>query len=87
MRCLRSLPISVLIAVLFAGSAAIAQEASTAVRIVNPIDEKQLVTLKGTMHPLANAKNDRGAAPDGMKLDRIHLCCSAALRRNRRCGS
>ena len=73
MRCLRSLPISVLIAVLFAGSAAIAQEASTAVRVVNPIDEKQLVTLKGTVHPLANAKNDRGAAPDGMKLDRIHL--------------
>jgi hypothetical protein len=49
------------------------QNASPAVRIVNPIDEKQMVTLGGTVHPLANAKNDRGAAPDSTPLERIHL--------------
>jgi subtilase family serine protease len=54
-------------------TAAIAQEAAPAARIVNPIDEQQLVTLKGTVHPLANARNDRGAAPGDMQLDRMHL--------------
>ncbi|HYA95790.1 MAG TPA: hypothetical protein VEC95_05915, partial [Terriglobales bacterium] len=42
-------------------------------RITAPIDENQLVTLKGTVHPLAKAANDRGAAPDSMALDRVHL--------------
>jgi len=50
-----------------------AQNGAPAVRIVNAIDEKQLVTLNGTVHPLANAKNDRGAAPDSTPLNRIHL--------------
>jgi subtilase family serine protease len=54
-------------------TAAIAQEAAPAARIVNPIDERQLVTLKGTVHPLANARNDRGAAPGDMQLDWMHL--------------
>jgi trimeric autotransporter adhesin len=73
MRALRLLPLSVLSALLLCGTVAIAQEAATAERIVNPIDDNQLVTLKGTVHPLANAKNDRGAAPDAMPLERIHL--------------
>ena len=73
MRSLRFFPLSLVLAGLLFAAAATAQEASPAVRIVNPIDEKQLVTLKGTVHPLANAGNDRGAAPDGMRLDRIHL--------------
>ncbi len=42
-------------------------------RILGPIDESQLVTLKGTVSPLANAANDRGAAPDGMELERLQL--------------
>jgi hypothetical protein len=37
-----------------------AQQFAPTVRIVNPIDETQLVTLKGNTHPSANAKNDRG---------------------------
>ncbi|MGA3082978.1 MAG: protease pro-enzyme activation domain-containing protein, partial [Terracidiphilus sp.] len=49
------------------------QEVAPVARIVNPIDERQLVPLKGTVHPLANARNDRGAAPDEMQLDRMHL--------------
>ena len=49
------------------------QSAAPAARIANPIDEQQLVTLPGTVHPLANAESDRGAAPDSTPLERIHL--------------
>jgi subtilase family serine protease len=49
------------------------QSAAPAARILEPIDERQLVTLGGTVHPLANAKNDRGPEPDGTPLERIHL--------------
>ena len=42
-------------------------------RIVDPIDESKLVTIKGTVHPLANARNDRGVAPESMQLERMHL--------------
>ena len=47
-------------------------------RITQPINENSLVTLSGTVHPLANKTNDRGAAPDGMQLERMHL----VLKRN-----
>ncbi|MGB0123407.1 MAG: hypothetical protein WBP63_08240, partial [Silvibacterium sp.] len=30
-------------------------------RLTQPIDDNAVVTLKGTIHPLANAANDRGA--------------------------
>lgn len=65
--------LSVLACALLSVSALLAQTPAAAVRIVNPIDEKHLVTLKGFTPPLANAKNDRGAAPDDMQLDRMHL--------------
>jgi trimeric autotransporter adhesin len=73
MRALRFPCLSVLASVVIFVSSALGQNAAPAVRIVNPIDEKQLVTLGGTVHPLANAKNDRGAAPDSTPLERIHL--------------
>ena len=73
MRSLRSLLLCVLASALLCGTAAMAQNSAPAARIVNPIDESQLTTLKGAMHPLANAKNDRGAAPGDMQLDRMHL--------------
>ena len=70
---LRSLPMCVLASVFFCSISALAQQAASAVRIADPIDESQLVTLTHTVHPLANARNDRGAAPDGMQLDRLQL--------------
>ncbi|MGD0890666.1 MAG: protease pro-enzyme activation domain-containing protein [Terracidiphilus sp.] len=73
MRALRFSLLCVLASALFCVTAAMAQSGAPEVRIVNQIDESQLVTLKGTVHPLANAKNDRGAAPDSTQLDRIHL--------------
>lgn len=42
-------------------------------RIVQPVDENARVTLHGYVHPLANAANDRGPAPDTMQLSRMHL--------------
>ena len=54
---------------------AASQAASSLVttRLTQPIDESARVTLKGTVHPLAKAANDRGAAPDSMPLDRLQL--------------
>ena len=58
---------------LFCAASAMAQEIAPAVRITQSIDEQQLTTLKGTVSPLATAANDRGAAADDLKLDRIKL--------------
>jgi len=78
-RALRSVFVSVALSLLlplFAVSSP-AQIANSAEpvpsRLTQPIDEKQLVTLQGSVHRLANAANDRGAAEDGMQLDRIQV--------------
>lgn len=42
-------------------------------RIVAPIDESQLVTLKGNLHPLAQPRFDRGPAPASAATGRIQL--------------
>jgi hypothetical protein len=74
--CIRALCfpcLNVLAILVISVSSAIGQSAAPAVRILEPIDERQLVTLGGTVHPLANAKNDRGPEPDSTPLGRIHL--------------
>ncbi|MGB7985792.1 MAG: protease pro-enzyme activation domain-containing protein [Terracidiphilus sp.] len=58
---------------LFYCAGLVAQSSTSAARIVEPIDESRLVTLSGQTHPLANAANDHGAAPDAMPLERMHL--------------
>ncbi|MGA3035261.1 MAG: protease pro-enzyme activation domain-containing protein, partial [Terracidiphilus sp.] len=68
----RSIPLCVLASFLCSLSA-VAQQAAPSIRIVDPIDENHLVTLGHSVHPLANVANDRGAAPDGMQLDRLQL--------------
>ncbi len=73
MRPLRSLVLCVIPSALLIATAAMSQTSAPVARIVNPIDESQLTTIKGTVHPLANARNDRGAAPDSLQLDRMHL--------------
>ncbi len=42
-------------------------------RITQAIDESDLVTLRGNVHPLARMENDRGTAPDDLPMDRILL--------------
>ncbi|MGC2581724.1 MAG: protease pro-enzyme activation domain-containing protein, partial [Acidobacteriaceae bacterium] len=50
-----------------------ASETVVASRIVQPVDDSARIPLHGYVHPLANAANDRGAAPDSMPLTRMHL--------------
>lgn len=42
-------------------------------RITQAVDEQQLVRLAGNTHPLAQARYDRGAAPDELPLERMML--------------
>ena len=76
MRLLRSLPLCVLASALLCGTAAMAQNSAPAVRIVNPIDESQLVTLKGNTHPAANARNDRGPVSPNLPMTDLILVLS-----------
>ena len=74
---LRKLPLCVLAGTLLSISASTAQSnrivATPVTRIVSTIDDAQLVTLRGTVSPLATTRNDLGTAPDGLQLDRMHL--------------
>jgi len=54
-------------------AAAAPDQAAVASRITQPIDESTRVVLNGTVHPLANAANDLGEAPESLPLERIHL--------------
>ena len=50
-----------------------AQAPPVASRITQPIDDSSLVTLKGTVHPLANARNDAGEAPADLSVTGVQL--------------
>ena len=76
MNNLRSLPLFVLASAFLCTAAAMAQQAAPAVRIVDKIDESNLVTLKGNTHPAANAKNDRGAVSPAFALPDLTLVLS-----------
>jgi hypothetical protein len=41
--------------------------------VTKPIDESELVVLHGNVHPLAQARYDRGAVPDALPTERILL--------------
>ncbi len=78
MRAMSSLPHCALAGALLCSTALVctpalpAQGVAPKIRIVNRIDESQLVTLKGNTHPAANAKNDRGrVSPDLPMTDLI----------------
>src|SRR5579862_8251988 len=50
--------------------------ATTPARITQAVDENNLVTLSGNVHPLARAQFDRGPAPSELALDRMLLVLS-----------
>ena len=50
-----------------------AQTSSAAIRITQAVDEKNLVTLRGNVHPLARAEFDQGAVSDAQALHRMLL--------------
>ena len=52
---------------------AAAVTAARSVRITGPIDDQALVTLKGNVHPQAQARFDQGAAPASMPTGRLSL--------------
>lgn len=54
-------------------SAETPQNAQVSARITQAIDETQLVTLKGNVHPLARAEFDQGAVSDAMPATRMLL--------------
>ncbi len=73
---LRSLPLCALAGALFFPIVSLAQQPAAAVRIAGPIDEGQLVTLKGNTIPAANAANDRGPVSAGLPMADLVLVLS-----------
>jgi len=70
---LRTLPLRVLTGALLLSTALTAQQFAPKVRIVDRIDESNLVTLKGNTHPLANAKNDLGRVSPNLPMTDLIL--------------
>ncbi len=63
--------LAIAICILVAALPASGQQPS--VRITQPIDESKLVPLAGSVHPLARAEFDRGAASNSLPLHRMLL--------------
>lgn len=61
---------------LFLASLAFAQQPAARTRIIAPIDNRSLVTLRGNRHPLARPEFDHGLAPDTLQLNRMLLLLS-----------
>jgi subtilase family serine protease len=76
MNHVRSLPLCVLAGAFLCSIPSLAQVASPSVRIVNRIDESQLVALRGNVNPLANAGNDRGAVSSSFPMPDLTLVLS-----------
>jgi hypothetical protein len=60
-------------------SASAMQAEAVPARITQAIDETQLVTLKGQVHPLARLEFDQGAASDSMPATRMLLLLQRSL--------
>jgi hypothetical protein len=56
-----------------APDATAAEQAVSPARITQTLDESDLVTLKGNVHPLARPEFDQGAVSDGLQLHRMLL--------------
>jgi len=59
--------------VFFSSLTTSAQTAKVAARVTQPVDAKNLITLRGNTHPLARPEYDQGAAPDSLPMERILL--------------
>ncbi|MGB6691030.1 MAG: choice-of-anchor D domain-containing protein [Terracidiphilus sp.] len=70
---LRSFPLALAASIFLFSPALIAQESAPQVRIVQRIDENNLVTLKGNTHPLARAQYDRGRVSPDLSMDGLIL--------------
>ena len=76
-RVLRSLPLFLFVlASATCSIAAKAESVAPKVRIVNAIDDNNLVALKGNTYPAANAKNDIGKVNDSLRMSDLILVLS-----------
>ncbi len=64
----------------FTSGLALAQTPSSS-RITGPIDESVRVTLKGNVHPLAQARFDHGVVPDSFPVERMFLMLKRSTER------
>ena len=62
--------------VLLCSTAAVAQKIASNARIVDKVDENQLVTLRGNVHPAANAQNDLGRVSSQFPMSDLILVLS-----------
>jgi subtilase family serine protease len=76
MRLLRSLFVGLSIVTLVNATQTFSQSATQGPRILERVDENQLVTLKGNIHPLANSHNDLGPVRPDLAMTDIVLVLS-----------
>jgi hypothetical protein len=76
LRCWRLLAYFMLAIVILGSVDSIAQTSAATPRIISQVDESSLVTLKGNVPPLAQARYDRGEAPPQTQLTHIRLVLS-----------
>jgi len=51
----------------------LAQSRTVRARVTQPVDQHNLVTLRGNIHPLARPEFDQGVAPDDLPMERMLL--------------
>ena len=51
----------------------LAQTIPVRARVIQPVEMRDLVTLRGNTHPLARAEYDQGVAPDDLAISRMLL--------------
>ncbi|MGA2809546.1 MAG: S53 family peptidase [Terracidiphilus sp.] len=73
MRSMSSAPLFVLASAVLCSMAGMAQQVAPTAQIVNRIDERNLVTLRGNTLPVANAKNDRGRVSPDLPMNDLVL--------------
>jgi hypothetical protein len=76
MRLLRSLFVGLSIVTLINATQTFSQSAAQGPRILERVDENQLVTLKGNIHPFANSRNDLGPVGPDLAMTDIVLVLS-----------
>jgi subtilase family serine protease len=76
MRSPRVLLPSFIALVLLCSTAAVAQKIASNVRIIDKVDENQLVTLRGNVHPAAIAQNDLGRVSSEFPMSDLILVLS-----------
>ena len=73
MRPLRRVFTSVFTLALLIGSQAFAQKSASNVRIIEQVNDNELVTLRGNTYPLANAQHDQGRVSPQLRMSDLVL--------------